>query len=160
MGRGGGTGHHSPLKPTYGESGPDPGGSGPCGVSGPAPAEAPGQEGPCPRWPQQDLGGRPEPLSLPEEPGLWPGPGVVPPGAPQQLPQASPPLPSSSYTVTTREFMRTDFLALPKDAAFQEILGVVTSTGDPELPVIDSAGTVAWSKQETLTPFWAAPRPS
>ncbi|KAJ6656776.1 hypothetical protein lerEdw1_003107 [Lerista edwardsae] len=46
-----------------------------------------------------------------------------------------------SYKVTTREFMKTDFLALPKDAAFREILGVVTSTGDPEFPVIDNAAT-------------------
>ncbi|XP_066493333.1 chloride channel protein ClC-Kb-like isoform X1 [Tiliqua scincoides] len=47
-----------------------------------------------------------------------------------------------SYKVTTQEFMRTDFIVLPKDATFQEILGAVTSMGDLEFPVVDSTETL------------------
>ncbi|XP_042335951.1 chloride channel protein ClC-Kb-like isoform X2 [Sceloporus undulatus] len=47
-----------------------------------------------------------------------------------------------SYKVTTQEFMNTDFVTLPRDATFQEILGVVTSTDDPEYPVVDSTETL------------------
>ncbi|KAL8198239.1 UNVERIFIED_CONTAM: hypothetical protein K2H54_002335, partial [Gekko kuhli] len=43
-----------------------------------------------------------------------------------------------SYKVTTQEFMSTEFLALPTDATFPEILRAVTSTEDLEYPVIDS----------------------
>nr|XP_056720914.1 chloride channel protein ClC-Ka isoform X2 [Euleptes europaea] len=46
-----------------------------------------------------------------------------------------------SYKVTTQEFMNTEFLALSKDATFQEILRVVTSTEDLEYPVIDNTET-------------------
>ncbi|KAJ7306389.1 hypothetical protein JRQ81_009735 [Phrynocephalus forsythii] len=45
-----------------------------------------------------------------------------------------------SYQVTTQEFMKTHFLTLPKDASFQDVLRVVTSTEDPEYPVVDGAG--------------------
>ncbi|XP_054857725.1 chloride channel protein ClC-Ka [Eublepharis macularius] len=43
-----------------------------------------------------------------------------------------------SYKVTTQEFMNTEFIALPKDASFQETLRIATSTDDLEYPVVDS----------------------
>ncbi|XP_063001542.1 chloride channel protein ClC-Kb-like [Elgaria multicarinata webbii] len=43
-----------------------------------------------------------------------------------------------SYKVTTQEFMNTHLVTLAKDATFRDILGVVTSTDDPEYPVVDS----------------------
>ncbi|XP_061456909.1 chloride channel protein ClC-Kb-like isoform X2 [Rhineura floridana] len=43
-----------------------------------------------------------------------------------------------SYKVTTEEFMNTEFVPLPRDASYQDILGVVTSTDDPEYPVVDN----------------------
>nr|XP_020637703.1 chloride channel protein ClC-Kb-like isoform X3 [Pogona vitticeps] len=46
-----------------------------------------------------------------------------------------------SYQVTTQEFMKTHFVTLPKDASFQEVLQVITSTEDPEYPVVDSRET-------------------
>ncbi|XP_008120040.2 chloride channel protein ClC-Kb [Anolis carolinensis] len=46
-----------------------------------------------------------------------------------------------SYKVITQEFMKADFITLPRDATFQEVLRVVTSTSDPEYPVVDSAET-------------------
>ncbi|XP_039223282.1 chloride channel protein ClC-Ka isoform X1 [Crotalus tigris] len=44
-----------------------------------------------------------------------------------------------SYTVTTREFMNTDFAMLAQEATFHDILQVVTMTDAQEYPVVDNA---------------------
>ncbi|KAM5125197.1 chloride channel protein ClC-Kb-like [Mantella aurantiaca] len=57
-----------------------------------------------------------------------------------------------SYKVNTREFMKTDIEVLAKDASFQDVLQVITSSDYAEYPVVDNtesrvlAGTVQRSQ--------------
>ncbi|XP_025030447.1 chloride channel protein ClC-Kb [Python bivittatus] len=44
-----------------------------------------------------------------------------------------------SYTVTTQEFMDTDFVILAQEATFHDILQAVTTTDAQEYPVVDNA---------------------
>ncbi|XP_060115028.1 chloride channel protein ClC-Kb-like [Heteronotia binoei] len=46
-----------------------------------------------------------------------------------------------SYRVTTREFMSTAFVALPRDAPCPAILRALAATHAPEFPVVDAAET-------------------
>ncbi|KAM4704338.1 chloride channel protein ClC-Ka [Rhinophrynus dorsalis] len=44
----------------------------------------------------------------------------------------------NSYKVKTEEFMSTDLTLLPREAGFEDVLKVITSTEDTEFPVVDS----------------------
>lgn len=41
----------------------------------------------------------------------------------------------------TKEFMKTDLEVLPRDASFDQVLQVITSSDDAEFPVVDNTGT-------------------
>ncbi|XP_066462412.1 chloride channel protein ClC-Kb-like isoform X1 [Eleutherodactylus coqui] len=43
-----------------------------------------------------------------------------------------------SYKVKTNEFMKTDIEVLPRDASFDHVLQVITSSDDAEFPVVDN----------------------
>ncbi|KAG8569837.1 hypothetical protein GDO81_014558 [Engystomops pustulosus] len=47
----------------------------------------------------------------------------------------------NSYKVKTNEFMKTDIEVLPRDAKFDQILQVITSSDDTEFPVVDNTET-------------------
>ncbi|KAG8569838.1 hypothetical protein GDO81_014558 [Engystomops pustulosus] len=50
----------------------------------------------------------------------------------------------NSYKVKTNEFMKTDIEVLPRDAKFDQILQVITSSDDTEFPVVDNTGVRAY----------------
>ncbi|KAM9299542.1 chloride channel protein ClC-Kb [Gastrophryne carolinensis] len=58
----------------------------------------------------------------------------------------------NSYSVKVGEFMRTELEVLPRDAGFQEVLRVITSSEDQQYPLVDSSesrllvGTVSRSQ--------------
>ncbi|XP_072011400.1 chloride channel protein ClC-Ka [Engystomops pustulosus] len=47
----------------------------------------------------------------------------------------------NSYKVKVNEFMKTDIEVLPRDAKFDQILQVITSSDDTEFPVVDNTET-------------------
>ncbi|XP_063798153.1 chloride channel protein ClC-Kb-like [Pseudophryne corroboree] len=44
----------------------------------------------------------------------------------------------NSYKVNTQEFMNVDIKALSREASFEDVLQVITSSDDPEYPVVDN----------------------
>ncbi|CAN2387978.1 voltage-gated chloride channel activity [Pristimantis euphronides] len=46
-----------------------------------------------------------------------------------------------SYKVKTKEFMKTEIQVLPRDASFDHVLQVITSSDDAEIPVVDNTET-------------------
>lgn len=44
----------------------------------------------------------------------------------------------NSYKMKTKEFMKTDLEVLPRDAGFDQVLQVITSSDDAEFPVVDN----------------------
>ncbi|XP_044138421.1 chloride channel protein ClC-Ka [Bufo gargarizans] len=45
----------------------------------------------------------------------------------------------NSYKVNAKEFMKTDIEVLPRDASFDHVLQIITSSDDKEFPVVDNA---------------------
>ncbi|MEE6482290.1 hypothetical protein FKM82_013217 [Ascaphus truei] len=56
-----------------------------------------------------------------------------------------------SYKINTEEFMSTDISVLAREANFEDILKVITSSEDSEYPVVDSKGDVTCTQGQSAT---------